>query len=796
MPSAQEPGTSSPAGRVRARPGGAPNHAAETAERLKAIIRDASTPEDALEPSLRWIGEASGGAAGALCYFDQRKELLRLAAECNLSDEGCRRLRSVRRGDVAGWDMPLHGLLNRRAYLIDSAAKNRYVPPLIEPPSQVRSIVCLPLYQGNTALGSLLIVATGVRVLMERDIRTLEPALRELSTLIEAIRLRVPTLAPAARPAAVTPIAAGPTPPPDVARIRGADAGEAESASGVLMEVIELRSKVQELRGQVATVETATEEERQRAGELAAKLRDTAAALKKAQAGERALQEQLDAARATPREDLAARLAEVERRAEEQARRAADLEVQLRAALRKSADVTAKLELATAAQEHARARERALQEQLDAARSAPRGDVPTRLAEIEARAEEQARRAADLEAQLTAALRKSADVAALESRLSAAEASVETERARAEAATRSIEATAGAREYGDAELAATNAVVGSLKAQLEEQRKELERLEPVAHAAESLERDLRATREREVALRASKAALEAEVAALRASASGAEPAAARATGTIPAAPSPADTAAEIAAPAAAESTPAPPPSRASGQSASGIVVIDTGGAWGRLGARAGVRVETPDEQLGERIAASDARLLVNLAAPGALHAVARLRGAGDTRRFWGCLATPDAGRALPLGMIEPAVRPLAPEALVALLEGYAARGTRVVTLGRDIDAFGGFRQSMARQGLSVSMAWDAKQAADVIAMVRPEVAVVDLESLREGCGIVAGLAGAEPLPHLVLLFGAKDPAPGFAHAVRDPAHASRALPLDRLVAELAKRSETPPVERR
>ena len=103
---------------------------------------------------------------------------------------------------------------------------------------------------------------------------------------------------------------------------------------------------------------------------------------------------------------------------------------------------------------------------------------------------------------------------------------------------------------------------------------------------------------------------------------------------------------------------------------------------------------------------------------------------------------------------------------------------------------------MARQGLSVSMAWDAKQAADVIAMVRPEVAVVDLDSLREGCAIMAGLAGAQPLPHFVLMFGARDPAPGFAHAVRDPAHASRALPLDRLIAELAKRSEGRPAERR
>jgi hypothetical protein len=738
-----------PAGRPRPAPGAGPNAAAEAAERLKAIVRNATTPEDALEPSLRWIVEASGGAAGAICFFDQRKEVLRLAAECNLSDEGCKRLRSVRRGDVSGWDMPLHGLLNRRAYLIDSAAKNRYVPPLIDPPAQVRSIVCLPLYQGNTALGSLLIIATGARVLMERDIRNLEPSLRELSTLIEEIRLRAPTLAPS-RPATVTPITTGPTAPGE-GRPRAVPGSiEPESASGVLMEVLELRAKVQELRGQIATGDAATEEERDRGTELARKLQEASAALKKAQATERTLNDELLAARR---------------------------------------------------------------------------DLPTRLAELEARAEEQARRAADLEAKLVAAgKQREADVAALKSRLAGAEAGAATERARAEEAARKAdeagrkadEATAGAREYGEAELAAARAVVDGLKAELAEKRKELERLEPIAHAAESLERDLRATREREMALRTSTAALEAEVTRLRAAAGGAEspamtPAAAaepklaeprlavvRPVEAQPAEAPPAEVKPveqQAAEPTPAEPKAAPAPAaQVSGQGTSRIVVVDTGGAWARLGER--VQVEAPDEQLAQRLDAVDGRLLVNLAAPGALHALARLRAAGSTRRFWGCIATSDAARALPLGMVEPAQRPLAPEALVELLNGYANRGTRVVTLGRDIDAFGGFRQSMAKQGLSVSMAWDAKQAADVIAMVRPEVAVVDLESLREGCAIIAGLAGAEPLPHLILLLGAKDASPGFAHAVRDPAHAARALPLDRLVAELARRSESRPAERR
>ena len=777
----REAEASGPSARGR-KPAPPPGKAEATAERLKAIIREATTPEDALEPSLRWIVEAMGGAGGAICFFDQRKELLRLAAECNLSDEGCRRLRSVRRGDVAGWDMPLHGLLNRRAYLIDSAAKNRYVPPLIEGPSLVRSVVCLPVYQGNNPLGSLLVVATGARMLTERDIRDLEPSLRELAALVEAIRLRAPTVTPSARAATVTPIAAGPTGDPEAPRGRPAvvDPDHADSASSVLMEVIDLRAKVHELKAQLASAEAAAQEESTRAAaletklrkdtaELEAKVRQAAAALDTAQARERVLKEQLGDAH---REDLPTRLAEVQARAEEQAKRASDLEARL-AETAATGEATLKAERARLAEVETRAagRQQALEKLTAAAEElkARLASAEASLAAEKARAAERASHAATgslATEELTATVAElKARLAATETRLASAEASLAAEKARAdEAAGRLEAATANDQEYADAEVAAVRTVVERLRAELAEQRAHIERLEPAAHGAESLDRELRATREREMELRKQVAALEAEVGE-----HGTSPAPA-AAGPAPAAEAPA---AESAAP--------------------GVVVVDTGGGWARL---RGVRVEAPDDGLAGRLDATPGRILVNLAAPGALRALAQLRAAGSTRRFWGCLATPDAARALPLGMVEPAVRPLAPETLVEVLVSYAARGTRVVTLGRDIDAFGGFRESMARQGLSVSMAWDAKQAADVIAMVRPEVAVVDLDSLREGCAIIAGLAGAEPLPHFVLLFGAKDPAAGFAHAVRDPAHASRALPFDRLVAELARRSEGRPAERK
>ena len=55
-------------------------------------------PEELIEIALRAILETTQTSAGAVCLFDQHQELLRLAVEIGLSDEGCRRLRSVRRG--------------------------------------------------------------------------------------------------------------------------------------------------------------------------------------------------------------------------------------------------------------------------------------------------------------------------------------------------------------------------------------------------------------------------------------------------------------------------------------------------------------------------------------------------------------------------------------------------------------------------------------------------------------------------------------------------------------------------
>src|SRR5256712_3656761 len=159
------------------------------AERLSEIAANAA-PEDMLEPALRAIVTETGAAAGAVCFFDSRQDLLRLAAEVGLSDEGCRQLRGVRRGVATGWDIPLHGLLNRRAYLIDSAAQNRYVPPLVDPPGTMRAVVCVPLHAGPSPLGSLILVAVAPRTFVERDIHALEGPLGVLVKMIQATRRR------------------------------------------------------------------------------------------------------------------------------------------------------------------------------------------------------------------------------------------------------------------------------------------------------------------------------------------------------------------------------------------------------------------------------------------------------------------------------------------------------------------------------------------------------------------------------------------------------------------------------
>jgi len=895
-------------------------------EQLREIAAAAVAPEDALEPALRAILEASHAQAGALCLFDQRHGILRLVAEVGFSEEGCRRLRNVRRTDPTAWDMPLNGLMNRRAYLIESASRNRYVPRLVENAAAVRTVACLPLHAGPTPVGSLVLVALAPRSFTERDVRTLERPLGELAVMIEAVRRRgargEPVEAPKA-PAAAPP----PLPRPAAAvtelraereQLRGEVAARAAERAVLAAELAARSGETDRLhaalelaaadRARLAADFEQAKRDAERAEMLAAALAAAererarlAAALETAAAerAERARAEAaLEAARAAAERAAASATAElagarraaaaneataaaraaewaaeVERlriRAEEAEQAATRSRAQLHEQELADAELAGELRAATA-------REQRLREELESvsARERLHGEEAVHEARERARVAEEEAAAATAEVErlreahasaraITLALEDEAGRANAEiERLMAAGRAARAEQDRLEIAlgegrarelaatarlgdlTREVErlreevgrATGTGRER-DADMATLAARLESLAAERDRLRESLsateaERDRLAAGSAAGLTADARLrealVREREErtqltsALGSAQAALsELQASLSRRDAEVKEQAAElerlraeqeRLAAAREAAPPPPPPPAQAPPPPAREPvrvvTVTPPPAarppvarprvREIETGRRPLVVLDVEDRWCEK-ALDGHHVEVlaPADDLAEQIAElSPARIVVNLLAPGALGALVAARAAGCGARFWGCLANPGADRALMLGMIEAAESPIDPDDVVTTLERYAARGTRVVTVGADVDALMSLRQALARKGLSVSMAWDAKQAADLLQVVRPEVVVVDLAlPRRDGYGIVARLAALDPPPSAILVPGPDDAAVAFAAALADSASAGGALQLGQLLAAVLARSEAPPIERR
>jgi CheY-like chemotaxis protein len=151
-----------------------------------------------------------------------------------------------------------------------------------------------------------------------------------------------------------------------------------------------------------------------------------------------------------------------------------------------------------------------------------------------------------------------------------------------------------------------------------------------------------------------------------------------------------------------------------------------------------------------------------------MKALVALRVLGVPTRIWGFLANGASDRALPLGVIEPAARPLAPDAIVAALAAHAPPKARVVTVGSDVDALLSLRQALSRQGVSVSLAWDAKQAIELFDMVHPHAIVADLGSPQDAGVVLARLAQSTPVPAAVLIEGPADSATTLARALDSP----------------------------
>src|SRR5207253_5324863 len=425
------------------------------AEQLGEIAAGAAAPEDMLEPALAAVLEASRASAGALCLFDQRHELLRLAAEVGLSDEGCKRLRQIRRGGMAGWDMPLHSLLNRRVYLIESAAKNRYVPPLVEAAASVTTVACVPLYAGTTPVASIVLVAMAPQRITEKQIGPLSEPLRELARMIEAARRRAATAAPpAAAPLAIARPAAAERDESEASRVQtlvtslaeaererarlaaALEAAAAERAERARAETTvdetrgaERAAEIERLMARLAEAEAAAARERERVKaserereQLAAALREASERVQRAEEGLHAAGERAPAAH---EDDLQRALAAA--RAAEEARAAADAEAEgARAALARAEGAVEALE-----DEKQRARDEIAKLQEGAStllaerRRLEQGLEEARLRDVEARTQvaELERRIAALREQRQAdAAERTAQLEQLRTRLAEAEA--------------------------------------------------------------------------------------------------------------------------------------------------------------------------------------------------------------------------------------------------------------------------------------------------------------------------------------------------------------------------------------
>ena len=871
------------------------------ADCLARIAAEAAAPEEALELALRAVLEESGAHAGALCLFDPRQAVLRLAVERGLSDEGCRRLRTVRRGDPTTWDMPLHGLMNGRAYLIESAARNRYVPRLVEPAASVRTVACVPLNAGPLPVGSLILVAVAPRSFGERDIRALEPALGHLAGMIEAARRRrrATETAGSVESSAATAglVAARDRLIADHERLAAelaARTSEVERLGSALDTAAADRARLTaDLEGARRTAEQVTpltaalaEAERARArlaeavGAAAAERSEQARGLATLEAARTEAQQLADRARselAVARQVAAEAAATTAATAAEQQRQVERLEARLvdaeaaaarrveaarereRAHERTADEIRAALAHERRSREEREAAERRLREEREAvergasdgraelerahaaadqamrAHAAAVADAETVRAEltktthvIEALEDEAARAQGEilrLEAELTTAdaERSRLEDALAEVRTRLAEAGERHERLERESSRlrRELDHAAAVGRERMAEGAGLAAQLESFAAERDRLREtiaglEAERDRMAAEAAgrggldEALARE-RAERGRLAAAlagaEAARGALEAAQARQAAEAAAHVATLEREIERLAAEPAPLATPVEE---AAAESDGAPMRvvtvgggrtgrPRAGGGDGLRVVVLDADTAWESAG-KAGddVIVVAPGENLAARVTEiAPTRVLVNLAARGALAGLQSLRASGCTATFWGCVAVPGADRGLALGTIEGSRCPLDPDTIVTTLGGHVGRGTRVLTAGTDVDALMSLRQALARLGASVSMAWDGKQAADLLAVVQPEVVVVDLGlTRRDGYLIAARLSCLETVPHAVLVECADDPAEAFAATLADPSLTAYAKPLDRLLVELSLRQEPEPAHQR
>ncbi|MGH7896249.1 MAG: response regulator, partial [Candidatus Binatia bacterium] len=201
-----------------------------------------------------------------------------------------------------------------------------------------------------------------------------------------------------------------------------------------------------------------------------------------------------------------------------------------------------------------------------------------------------------------------------------------------------------------------------------------------------------------------------------------------------------------------------------------VVVVDTSKVWEAYAVREHtVVVVSPSSELAGQVRAlAPARVIVNLAVPGALESLAALHDGSRPLPVWGVVADTVNERVLGLGTIDAVGRPPTAEALVAAVDRQAPRGARVFAAGRDADALMKMRQVLAKQGFSVSMARDTKQIAELLAMVKPQLVVVDLQlPMREGYELIMRVTSLSPIPSVIVIPPDGDPAATLADKLRE-----------------------------
>ena len=198
-----------------------------------------------------------------------------------------------------------------------------------------------------------------------------------------------------------------------------------------------------------------------------------------------------------------------------------------------------------------------------------------------------------------------------------------------------------------------------------------------------------------------------------------------------------------------------------------LVVLDAGAEWPAVSSGTEVRVITPGDSVASEMASIEAgACIVNVARADALTSAVALRTGGVPVPFWAVVVANDGDRGIWLGPIDILIRPIEAEAVRAQCTMIAPKSARILAVGSDSATFIPLRQGLMKAGMSVSIAWDLKQASELIDIVHPHVVVLDLGlPARRAAGFVTELSRVQAPPALVVIPGPAETLTAFSNAI-------------------------------